>query len=33
MCAEGAKLVGVIEKDTGIYNAKGMNPDEVKIYK
>lgn len=33
MCNEGAKLVGVIEQDTGIYNASGFNPDEVKLYK
>jgi glutamate dehydrogenase/leucine dehydrogenase len=33
MCDQGAKLVGVIEQDTGIYNSEGFNPDEVKLYK
>lgn len=33
MYKEGAKIVGIIEKDTGIYSDKGFNPDEVKLYK
>jgi len=33
MHKEGAKIVGVIEKDVGIYNEAGFNPDEVKLYK
>lgn len=33
MYKEGAKIVGIIEKDTGIYSEKGFNPDEVKLYK
>jgi glutamate dehydrogenase (NAD(P)+) len=29
---EGAKLVGIVEKDSAIYNASGFDPDEVKMH-
>jgi glutamate dehydrogenase (NAD(P)+) len=29
---EGAKVVGIIEKDSAIYNDKGFDPDEVKMH-
>lgn len=28
----GAKIVGIIEKDGGIYNSNGFNPDDVKMF-
>jgi len=28
----GAKIVGIIEKDAGIYNSNGMDPNEVKLF-
>ena len=27
---DGARIIGVIEKDAGIYNSKGLNPDDLK---
>jgi len=29
---EGAKIVGIVERDAGIYNHKGFDPDEVKMH-
>jgi len=31
MHKEGAKIVGIIEKDVGLFHSLGMNPDEVKL--
>jgi glutamate dehydrogenase (NAD(P)+) len=28
--SEGSRIIGVIEKDAGIYNPKGLNPDDLK---
>jgi len=28
----GAKIVGIIERDGGIYNSEGFNPDDVKMF-
>jgi len=33
MHKEGAKIIGIIEKDVAIYNSQGLIPDEVKIAK
>jgi len=29
---DGAKLVGVVERDGSLYNKDGINPDELKAY-
>lgn len=29
---EGAKIVGVIERDAGIYNASGLDPNDLKMH-
>lgn len=29
---DGAKIVGIIEKDSAIYNKNGFDPDEVKMH-
>ena len=28
--SEGSRIIGIIEKDAGIFHSKGLNPDEVK---
>lgn len=28
----GAKIVGIIERDSGIYSAEGLNPNDVKLH-
>jgi len=30
--AQGAKIIGIIEKNSAIYSDKGFDPEEVKIY-
>jgi glutamate dehydrogenase (NAD(P)+) len=30
--AQGAKIIGVCEKNSAIYNEKGPDPEDVKIY-
>ncbi len=32
MHAQGAKVVGICEKNSAIYNDKGLDPEDVKIY-
>jgi glutamate dehydrogenase/leucine dehydrogenase len=32
MHSEGAKIVGIIERDAAIYNAAGFDPQDVKMY-
>ena len=32
MQREGAKIVGIVERDAGIYSASGLNPDDVKMH-
>lgn len=31
MHKEGAKIIGVIEKDVGLFNSQGMNPDQLAL--
>jgi glutamate dehydrogenase/leucine dehydrogenase len=31
MHKEGAKIVGIVERDVGLYNENGMDPDDVKM--